>query len=281
LDDLPDGTSFTRIFEAGQVLFGKRRAYQRKVAVPDFAGICSSDILVFDVANGDLLRGFLPYVVQSDAFFQHALGTSAGSLSPRTKWQELAKYEFALPPLLEQQRIADLLGCVDDAVESYDAAIRSSAVLLEAERSSLVDLAGTSAVPLGDVADAVYGLTLNAGRKDLELALPYLRVANIQRGALNLSEVKHVGVTSIEAEKFALNPRDILVVEGHADPTQVGRSALWIPSRGGGVMLHQNHVMRIRTGTQVVPEFLLAWIHRLTTTKRHAYPPKRPPELGE
>ena len=109
LAELHDGTSFTRTFKAGQVMFGKRRAYQRKVAVPDFDGICSGDILVFEPSTSDLLLEFLPYVVQSDGFFEHALGTSAGSLSPRTKWQELAKYEFVLPPLDEQQRIVEVI----------------------------------------------------------------------------------------------------------------------------------------------------------------------------
>src|SRR5437016_5611497 len=68
LDDLPDGTSFTRVFRASQVLFGKRRAYQRKVAVAHFDGICSGDILVFEPVGEDVLREFLPYIVQSDGF---------------------------------------------------------------------------------------------------------------------------------------------------------------------------------------------------------------------
>jgi type I restriction enzyme S subunit len=109
LIDLNEGTSFTRIFKSGQVLFGKRRAYQKKVSVPEFDGICSGDILVFEPSSETLLPDFLPYIVQSDGFFDHALGTSAGSLSPRTKWQELAKYEFVLPPVEEQAAIASLL----------------------------------------------------------------------------------------------------------------------------------------------------------------------------
>ncbi len=68
LADLPDGTSFTRKFKTGQVLFGKRRAYQRKVALPDFDGICSGDILVFEPSSEALLPEFLPYVVQADGF---------------------------------------------------------------------------------------------------------------------------------------------------------------------------------------------------------------------
>jgi type I restriction enzyme S subunit len=106
------------------VLFGKRRAYQRKVAVPDFNGICSGDILVFEVTGDEMLQEYMPYVVQSDGFFEHALDTSAGSLSPRTKWQELAKYEFALPPIDEQQRISTLMKEIDAASKAMDSVLK-------------------------------------------------------------------------------------------------------------------------------------------------------------
>jgi type I restriction enzyme S subunit len=82
---IEEGTSFTRKFIEGQVLFGKRRAYQRKAAVAEFDGICSGDILVFEPKGDDLIPELLPFIVQSDGFFEKALGTSAGSLSPRTK----------------------------------------------------------------------------------------------------------------------------------------------------------------------------------------------------
>jgi type I restriction enzyme S subunit len=111
---IEEGTSFTRKFMRGQVLFGKRRAYQRKAAVAEFDGICSGDILVFEPKGDELLPELLPFIVQSDGFFEHALGTSAGSLSPRTKWSDLARYEFALPPKEEQHRIADILWSVDE-----------------------------------------------------------------------------------------------------------------------------------------------------------------------
>ena len=108
--DVGGGTTFTSIFRPGHVLFGKRRAYLRKVAVPDFSGVCSGDIYVLESRNKDyLLPRLLPFICQTDAFFEHAIGTSAGSLSPRTNWENLATYEFALPPLNEQRRIAEVL----------------------------------------------------------------------------------------------------------------------------------------------------------------------------
>jgi type I restriction enzyme, S subunit len=107
--DIADGTTFTRVFRPGQVLFGKRRAYQRKVAVADFSGVCSGDIYVFEPKDDGLLPELLPFICQTDAFFEHAVGTSAGSLSPRTNWSSLAGFEFALPPIEEQRRIARIL----------------------------------------------------------------------------------------------------------------------------------------------------------------------------
>ena len=95
------------------MLFGKRRAYQRKVAVPDFGGVCSGDIYVFESTNEHhLLPDLLPFICQTDGFFEHAIGTSAGSLSPRTNWKSLAAYEFALPPLDEQRRIVEALQAI-------------------------------------------------------------------------------------------------------------------------------------------------------------------------
>ena len=108
-----DGTTFTRRVRPGQTLFGKRRAYQRKAAYVEFDAICSGDILVFEADPALLLPEFLPFIVQSNSFYHHALGTSAGSLSPRTNWRDLATFEFDLPSLDEQKRIAALLWAVE------------------------------------------------------------------------------------------------------------------------------------------------------------------------
>lgn len=107
--DVVDGTTFTSVFRPGHVLFGKRRAYQRKLAVADFSGVCSGDLYVLEPKDSRLLPELLPFICQADEFFNHAVTTSAGSLSPRTNWDSLASYEFALPPLGEQWRIAKVL----------------------------------------------------------------------------------------------------------------------------------------------------------------------------
>lgn len=137
--------SFTKRFRKGQVLFGKRRAYQRKVAIAEFDGICSSDILTFEPKDDSLIPELLPFIVQSDGFFQHALGTSSGSLSPRTRWSQLQDFELPLPPKDEQRRIAEILWAADESIESRLYVLRS----IGAAWQSLIDsiVPDPSAVP--------------------------------------------------------------------------------------------------------------------------------------
>lgn len=141
--DIADGTTFTSVFRPGQVLFGKRRAYQRKVAVAGFSGVCSGDIYVLEPASDKLLPELLPFICQTDQFFEHAIGTSAGSLSPRTNWKSLSEYEFALPPLEEQRRIVEALqqsaGYIDRLVLLQEAGIRALASAASQEFAEICD----------------------------------------------------------------------------------------------------------------------------------------------
>lgn len=116
--DTADGTTFTKTCKPGQVLFGKRRAYQRKVAVASFDALVSGDIYVLEPKTPTLIPELLPFICMSDRFFEHAIGTSAGSLSPRTNWSSLANYEFDLPPLDQQRRLAEILWRLEGAINT-------------------------------------------------------------------------------------------------------------------------------------------------------------------
>jgi type I restriction enzyme S subunit len=149
-----DGTTFTTVFRAGQVLFGKRRAYQRKVAVADFDGVCSGDIYVFEPKGDRLLPDLLPFVCQADRFFEHAVGTSAGSLSPRTNWSSLSQYQFWLPPLEEQRRITQLYSAVLEASSTNsDAALVAANLYRSLAVEVLRPKRDWCLLPLSDLAD--------------------------------------------------------------------------------------------------------------------------------
>jgi len=106
--EIANGTTFTKRFAKGDVLFGKRRAYLKKVAVADFDGICSGDILVIRAKAKKMLQELLLFYISSDAFINHAVSTSAGSLSPRTKWKDLAELKVSIPDLKTQETILEV-----------------------------------------------------------------------------------------------------------------------------------------------------------------------------
>ena len=181
-----EGTTFTNRFRPGQVLFGKRRAYQRKVAVADFEGVCSSDIYVFEPKDDRLLPELLPFLCQTEGFFEHAVGTSAGSLSPRTNWTQLANYEFGLPSLDEQRKLAELLVSIHESLDSLRELIESEDVLAEAYLNTVFsyDTDGTDSDPgvgfvrLGNVCSVQVGYPFqSSGYADIGDRL--LRCSNV------------------------------------------------------------------------------------------------------
>lgn len=142
-----DNPSFTRRFSTGQILFGKRRCYQKKAAVADFEGICSGDIIVMDAIPKKIIPGLLPFIIQSDAFFEWAEKTSSGSLSPRTKWKSLAEYELLLPPIDRQKEILEVLEKIEYITRHIDVSLDSlerACQRLESEFFSSMLLIGES-----------------------------------------------------------------------------------------------------------------------------------------
>ena len=124
-DEDSDNT-FTKVFRKGNVLFGRRRAYLRKAAVAPFDGICSGDITVIEAIPDRILPELLPFIIQNDGLFSFAVGKSAGSLSPRVKWEHLKNYEFELPSMDRQRELAELLWAMDTTKKSYQKLIEAT-----------------------------------------------------------------------------------------------------------------------------------------------------------
>ena len=122
----PDDVEASKLrFKPGDIIFGKRRAYQRKLAIADFEGICSAHAMVLRPREEEVLKDFFPYFLQTDTFFERALSISIGSLSPTINWNTLAKQEFSIPPKDEQRRIADILWAADEAIEKAKGLIKA------------------------------------------------------------------------------------------------------------------------------------------------------------
>lgn len=109
-------TTFTKVFRKNDILFGRRRAYLKKAAQANFDGVCSGDITVLRAKENLEIR-LLPFIVHNEQFFDYAIKHSAGGLSPRVKFKDLANYEFLLPPKEQQAELANLLWALDDVIE--------------------------------------------------------------------------------------------------------------------------------------------------------------------
>jgi len=248
---IEESTSFTRVFRAGQVLFGKRRAYQRKVALADFDGICSGDILVFEARPDVLLPELLPFLVQSEGFFQHALDTSAGSLSPRTKWSDLAKYELLLPPIDEQLPIAELMWAVENTIRAH---YKVLAHLEDVRESLLREVSLMNHVQHKDLGEllikAQYGTSV-APKNSGDYII--FRMNNIVRGYMDESDLKYVTLSKEEYEAFRLEKGDMLFNRTNSAEL-VGKVGIY---QLDGNHVFASYLVRLRANREIIlPDFL-------------------------
>jgi type I restriction enzyme S subunit len=97
------------------------------------------------------------------------------------------------------------------------------------------------------------GIQKQPSRTPKDHAYPYLRVANVLRGRLDLSEIEHMELFGSELETLRLAPGDLLIVEGNGSRTEIGRSAMWTGEIDDCV--HQNHIIRVRS-REVLAKYL-------------------------
>jgi len=148
----PSDVEATKLrFRRGDVVFARRRAYQRKLGTADFEGIASAHSLVLRARAEHVLPAFLPVFLSSSVFMDRAIQISVGSLSPTVNWRSLAIQEFDLPPLDEQKRIADLLWAAESLGRSLrlraDATVAAMSASVESRLASL----GAESVPLASL----------------------------------------------------------------------------------------------------------------------------------
>lgn len=264
--DAADGTTFTTLFKPGQVLFGKRRAYQRKVAVADFEGVCSGDIYVLEPADDRLMPDFLPFLCQTDAFFDHAVGTSAGSLSPRTNWTSLAGFEFLLPPKQEQARLLDPLVASNGVRDGLGNVAHSAAMAMRSLCKKLFiqprkEIARTR---IGEVATVRNGTT--PSRKEPRFwngKVPWLPTGKVNERYI---EAADECVTELALRKCSLRiiPATSTLVAMIGEGTTRGKAALLKID----ATINQNFAA-VSPGESIVPEFLFYQLDACYEPLRH------------
>lgn len=245
------GSSKQRL-QPGDVLLSKIVPHIRRVwhvnGAPNESLIGSSEWIVFRTEHA--APEYLRHLLRSDpvhARFMQTVSGVGGSLL-RARPALVADISVPLPPLEEQRRIARIL----DAADDLRAKRRRSLELLDSLTESIFQNIGLGCgkadspplVPLAELADVQGGLQVTRRRSRNPIEVPYLRVANVHRGGLDLDEVKTMRVTAAELQRVSLRSGDLLVVEGHGNSNEIGRVARW----GGEIdqVVHQNHLIRAR-----------------------------------
>lgn len=140
------GPAFVRIFKPGQILYGSRRTYLKKVAVADFSGICANTTFVFESKDHSIFdQRLLPFIMLSDSFTSWSISKSKGSTNPYVLFSDLADYEFDLPSLEEQKVLADKLWAAYRLKEGYKKLL---CVTDEMVKSQFIEMFGDPLSPI-------------------------------------------------------------------------------------------------------------------------------------
>lgn len=203
-------------FLPGDVIFGRRRAYQRKVAQADFEGLCSAHALVLRAKPDVCIEEFLPHFIASDSFMERAIGISVGSTSPTVNWKDLRHQEFLLPTIEEQHRIADLLWQFEQTLESLSEAEQ---IVSNSRETAFESLIRELDVPLVDLRQLLSYSTVGVVVKPASLytdspdGVPALRGTDIRPGVIDTSQcVRFDREKEKDVSKSRLQLDDVVVV---------------------------------------------------------------------
>src|SRR6266508_1285208 len=268
----------TSIFRPGDVLFGKLRPYLAKVLRADFAGTCSTELLVLR-SNRDIDPAHLAYQMLSSGFIRWIDSMTYGTKMPRANPEQVANTRVVIPPKSDQAAIVAFLDRETAKVDVLVAKKERVIELLHEKRSALITQSVTKGlypdIPMKDsgiewlgeipahwevkklkaVASLQTGITLGKRYETGPLEVrPYLRVANVQDGYLDLDNITEIELPRAEARRYELRVGDVLMTEG-GDFDKLGRGEVW----DGQILgcLHQNHIFAVRPiHAEVHPRFL-------------------------
>ncbi len=225
--------------------------------------LVSNEYLVLESNSGFSTRYF-NYLVQLQDYAKLFVLCSQGVDIEKFlfKPKDWLKKKIPIPPRLEQDKIVAILTAVDDKLDVIARQIKATQTIKQGLMQALFDRSDNtlhandwSLVPLSEVAEVRTGVA--KGKKGLKepIELPYLRVANVQDGHIDLCEVKTIEIEATQVERYALQPGDVLMTEG-GDIDKLGRGGVW----EGQVSpcLHQNHVFAVRPAPTKLNSYYLA-----------------------
>jgi type I restriction enzyme S subunit len=225
-----------------------------------FEGVIKTTAGQTGLAGGDLRRLPLPLAPLRE---QERIVTAIDEAFSKLDAGEAGLH--TVRQLLKRMRDAVLMAAVTGRLVPQDPTDAPSTKLLADLGVEAIEPEGVPALPeswawvsMGDVTAIGGGIQKQPKRAPTHNPTPFLRVANVGRGTLNLDDVHMIEVFDGELDRYGLERGDLLVVEGNGSPDQIGRSAMWHGSIDPCV--HQNHLIRVRPSNVLLPEFLeLYW----------------------
>ena len=234
----------------GQIIFGKRRAYQKKVAVADFEGICSAHAMVLEEVVGKIIPGLLPFFMQSDMFMDRAVAISEGSLSPTIKWKTLAIQEFPLPPIERQKEILEVLEKLEE-VQSKNSITLEKAEQLYSVLKNQINLLNYKKVTLKDVSDLIRN-GFSCSQNPNNEGIPVSRIETISFGEVDFERIGYTTQFNKNFEDYRIKSGDILF--SHINSIKhIGKIAIF---KSDKTLYHAMNLMMIRPSKMVAPDFL-------------------------
>lgn len=252
------GPAFIRRFRKGQVLYGSRRTYLKKVAMAEFDGVTANTTFVLQADEGKLLQALLPWLMLSERFTEHSIRESKGSTNPYINFPDIAKFEFALPPLDQQRRIAEILWAVDEAQIRASELASCCTELAKVTVASALQL-GVGMVHLGDLITEGPQNGLYRPADVYGDGCAILRIDSFYDGRISTTgNLKHVRIDPDDVSRYGLRLDDLLINRVNSIEF-VGKCAL--VEKLDEPTVFESNIMRFGVDrSRIDPKFLVRWM---------------------
>jgi type I restriction enzyme S subunit len=251
------GPAFIRIFKPGQVLYGSRRTYLKKIAVADFEGICSNTTFVLETKDSNVfLQELLPFVMLSDSFTKWSISHSKGSTNPYVLFSDLANYEFTLPSLDEQKVLADKLWAAYRVKESYKKLLAATDDMLKAKFQEMFGEDEKNKVPLHTVCETLIDGDWIESKDQSDSGVRLIQTGNIGVGEFKNKEDKSRFISQDTFDRLnctEIFPGDILISRL---PDPIGRACILPKNLGKSITAVDCTIIRLND--KMLPEFFIA-----------------------
>ena len=256
------------VMHKGDVLFGKRRAYQKKVAIAPFDGIFSAHGMVLRPKEDVIDKDFFPLFISSDYFLDAAIKISVGSLSPTINWRDLKELEFELPDMDTQRKLAEVLWSINDTMEAYKRLISATDELV---KSQFIDMFGAplsnekgwSLKRIGDLFSLI-----SRGKQPSYVDHSSVRVVNqacIYWDRFNFENVKYHDLQS--GKKTLPVKKDCILINSTGTGT-LGRCNVFPELTDGYVYVVDSHVTVLAESHDVNAYFFKCFLQREDVQKK-------------